>query len=114
VSKSVASHVELHPNAAEARRFPYGAVTNAFRAALRGAGPWGLNREDLIGKASEILEADVGGMDHRDTFKRLKKSQEMRIENGRYFAGPKLAGRKENGAPATLPLDAPETAQTAL
>jgi hypothetical protein len=46
-------------------------------------------------------------MDHRDTLKRLRKANELRVIEGRYFAGPALA-RNENGAQAAMPLSAPE------
>ncbi len=47
-------------------------------------------------------------MDHRDTFRRLKEKREMRIKEGRYFAGPALMGRNENGALNGQAASAPE------
>jgi hypothetical protein len=49
VSGSTVDHVrEMHPNSADARRFPYGAVANAFREALKRAGVFGQTHADLI------------------------------------------------------------------
>lgn len=82
---------ETHPNSAEARRFPYGAVANAFRMALRQNSFIGAKREVLIGKVSDILGEDVSDMNHIDTIKRLKKKRELVVENGLYKAGPGLS-----------------------
>lgn len=100
---------KVHPNAAEKRRFPYGAVAEAFRTALKRAGPFGASRDSLIEWVSQILGEDVSDMNHRDTLKRLKKSGHLTMRAGRYFAGPALLGQNENGAAEAAP-DADEGA----
>ncbi|MHA4838649.1 hypothetical protein [Sphingopyxis sp. MSC1_008] len=81
---------ETHPNSAEGRRFPYGAVANAFRSALRQVAFIGAKRDVLISKVSEILGEDVSDMNHVDTIKRLKRTKELIVANGIYKAGPAL------------------------
>ena len=98
-----------HSNAADNRRFPYGAVANAFRAALRRAAIYGLNRMELIERVSEELGQSVAGMNHADTIKRLKRTGELQVDNGIYKAGPTLRLDEAEGAPSgTTSAGAPE------
>ena len=92
-----------HPNAADARRFQYGAITNSIRASLQRAGAYGLSLDDLIGLVSEKLGQAVTAADLRDTLKRLKEKDELRVENGKHRAGPNLKPLNENGAASAAP-----------
>lgn len=99
-TKAVFDAVKVHPNSAEARRFPYGAVANAFREALLSstAKIFGLSRDDLIAQAGRILGQDISKMNHIDTLKRLKKSGDMVVVNGRHKPGPNLLGKMKSDA----------------
>ena len=108
-SRKTESGSASHPNAADNRRFPYGAVSKAFRGALTRYGSYGLTRDELIERVSELLGQDVSDMKHRDTLKRMKLSNELRQANGKYYPGSALTGLNENGAAEAAP-DAGEAA----
>lgn len=81
-----------HWNSSDVRPFPYGAVSNAFREALRQAPEAGLSKDEFFEAAGKVLNADMATVKYRDTFKRLKESDEMRVVNGRFYAGAGLIG----------------------
>ena len=100
---------ETHPNSAEGRRFPYGAVANAFRSALRQVAYIGAKRDVLISKVSDILGEDVSDMNHVDTIKRLKRTKELVVEHGIYKAGPALKRPDTMEAATVSPFATPKT-----
>ena len=101
---------KAHWNSSEVRPFRYGAVANAFRQAMRKAPAHGMTRDELLEEAGRSLNAPPNVIKYRDTFKRLRESNEMLFSNGRYFAGPGLIGRSqnENGALIDKSESAPE------
>lgn len=81
---------EAHPNSAEGRTFPYGAVTNAFRDVLIAAGRYGRPRDALVSAVEAVLGSPVSEQTVIDTIKRLKRKRELVVENGIHRAGPEL------------------------
>ena len=103
VAKSVAKPARLgrkpraHPNSSDARRFPYGAIANAFRSALLNRSGAGITTDEMIRAAAADLGIPAANIKHRDTIKRLREKNEMVTRNGLHFPGPALTAASQNG-----------------
>ena len=91
-----------HPNSSDARRFPYGAIANAFRAALINRSGAGITTDEMIRAAAAALGIPAANIKHRDTIKRLREKNEMISRGGLHFPGPALTAASQNGNGAAL------------
>lgn len=86
-----------HPNSSAQRRFPYGAIANAFRKALLHRSGAGITTDEMIRAAATDLGISPNDIKHRDTIKRLREKDEMVTHGGLHFPGSALLADAQNG-----------------
>ena len=65
-ARPVKENPTVHPNSGEARRFPYGAIANAFRSALLRSTAAGISTDDMLRAAAAELGIRAVDIKHRD------------------------------------------------
>jgi hypothetical protein len=101
----------------EKANYAYGTISKVVKQIMREAPRSGIEIAGIISRAERDWKTPVTKPQARDALKRMKQHGEVDcVDRRNWVALPKLRGEdapNENGAPATLPLSAPDAGEVA-